>query len=399
MSTGFLPRPPRVIRGLPAKIAAQYYAKMQHMVLRMASRPGGVGRKEIMARLGVTRLAADRLISDLGLVHAQTIGRTEFFTLPEYLSEFLEPTQAETSSRQSSRLEKQMRRLHLELRQTASHLLSLYSSWYVLQLQRSLNNEEVSPLPIFRSDELDEEDNRPPPPKPGVDYIEGFGDFADESIDSFSLYTTPEEDLEDEEIGPDEDEPAPVLTSSPDEDDDEDDDEDEDDDDDDAPPLRRQAPVRRRSPRKKKKGPPRHRVTRNLSFGEAIRLLAQDPPSDDDQEQTLSDDDSDDDDETNAAETVIPAIKEAPSASLEMYDEFCYRFYPKQAPCRNSQQLQAVLESYGIFEKLEEVWSSLDEEWVYDEEDWSPFVAMKERNLEYLRLCRERGISLTSLRR
>ena len=66
---------PRVAEGL----YAQYY----NSVLRLAARPTGVSRPELMDKLGMSRIIADRVIEKAGLVPAAVIGRTEFFKAPD----------------------------------------------------------------------------------------------------------------------------------------------------------------------------------------------------------------------------------------------------------------------------------------------------------------------------
>lgn len=72
------------------------YAQYHDSVIKMAKKPGGVSRPEIMKGLSVTRPAADKLIDECRLKRARTEGRTNFFT----------PTKA-TSKVQGSELEDQ----------------------------------------------------------------------------------------------------------------------------------------------------------------------------------------------------------------------------------------------------------------------------------------------------
>lgn len=59
-------------------ILAQHYTS----VIKLAAREGGVSRPELIEKLGVTRIVADKLIENTKLVPGPKVGRTEFFKAP-----------------------------------------------------------------------------------------------------------------------------------------------------------------------------------------------------------------------------------------------------------------------------------------------------------------------------
>lgn len=64
------------------RVADNTYAKFFDSTIRLASRPTGVSRPELMDSLGISRIIADRLIEKVGLKPAEKVGRTEFFKAP-----------------------------------------------------------------------------------------------------------------------------------------------------------------------------------------------------------------------------------------------------------------------------------------------------------------------------
>lgn len=64
------------------KLAADLYATYQDGVLKLAAKPGGVSRPQIMESLNVSRAIADTMIERCNLKVDRKEGRTEYFVLP-----------------------------------------------------------------------------------------------------------------------------------------------------------------------------------------------------------------------------------------------------------------------------------------------------------------------------
>lgn len=65
------------------RVADTTYAQYFDSAIRLASRPTGVSRPELLKSLGVSRIIADRIIEKTGLKKVATVGRTDFFKTPE----------------------------------------------------------------------------------------------------------------------------------------------------------------------------------------------------------------------------------------------------------------------------------------------------------------------------
>jgi hypothetical protein len=65
------------------RIAEGLYAQYYDSVLKLAKRETGVSRPELMDKLGMSRIIADRVIEKVGLKPVAVVGRTEFFKTPD----------------------------------------------------------------------------------------------------------------------------------------------------------------------------------------------------------------------------------------------------------------------------------------------------------------------------
>lgn len=64
------------------RIAENVFTQYYNSAVKLASRPNGVSRPELM-ELGMSRIVADKVIERAGLDKTGKIGRTDFFKLPE----------------------------------------------------------------------------------------------------------------------------------------------------------------------------------------------------------------------------------------------------------------------------------------------------------------------------
>lgn len=64
------------------RLAADLYASYHDSVLKLAAKPGGVSRPQIMEALNVSRSVADTMIEKCDLQVERREGRTEFFVPP-----------------------------------------------------------------------------------------------------------------------------------------------------------------------------------------------------------------------------------------------------------------------------------------------------------------------------
>lgn len=67
------------------RVAPNIFAQYYDSAIKLASRETGVSRPELMKKLDITRLMADRVIEQAGLKPVAKVGRTEFFKTPAEL--------------------------------------------------------------------------------------------------------------------------------------------------------------------------------------------------------------------------------------------------------------------------------------------------------------------------
>lgn len=64
------------------RIAENLFTQYYNSAVKLAARPNGVSRPELM-ELGMSRIVADKVIESAGLNKTNKIGRTDFFKLPD----------------------------------------------------------------------------------------------------------------------------------------------------------------------------------------------------------------------------------------------------------------------------------------------------------------------------
>jgi hypothetical protein len=75
------------------RIAENIFTQYFNSAVKMAARPTGVSRPELMG-LGMSRIVADKVIESAGLEQITTVGRTDFFKMPDGIQAavFVHPT-------------------------------------------------------------------------------------------------------------------------------------------------------------------------------------------------------------------------------------------------------------------------------------------------------------------